>query len=730
MMFPISDEKVGVAMFKEATDLLQEYFGYDSFRPGQDSVIQYTLSSHNSLAIMPTGGGKSICYQIPGLMLDGTAIVISPLISLMKDQVDALTSLGIPATYINSSLTQAEQDDRLQQLRKGNYQFLYIAPERLESAAFMNTLSSIPLALIAFDEAHCISQWGHDFRPSYRSVVATLKQIPSLPVMVALTATATKEVIQDIQQLLNINPNYVVNTGFARNNLSFHVVTRQDRTDYISQYVRNRQYDSGIIYTATRKQADQLYDRLEKAGLSVTKYHAGLSEDKRKQAQQAFINEEKLLMIATNAFGMGIDKSNVRYVIHYSMPMNIESYYQEAGRAGRDGEQSDCILLFSRQDIQLQKFLIEQSNLEEHKKAQEYKKLQAMTNYCHTSSCLPTFILDYFQDPSERIDCGSCSNCQHDGERADRTKEAQMVLSCVKRMGERFGAGLVAKVLKGSSDKKVKSFRFDDLTTYGLMRQYTEKEITNFIHFLVAEGYLDAGEDRFPILKLTTAAADVLKGQIQVWMKTGVVKSEAQTDYDEALFEELRQLRRQVAEEKAVPPYVIFSDATLKEICRYLPTSEQEMLVLKGVGAKKFEQYGEIFLEPVSAWLETHEAPPRPPAASVSSALPKKESSSSTGEASHLVSYQAFIDGKTIALIAAERSITERTVLTHLLKAGKEGQPLDWSLFFNEEEEQTIIEARTDSDEQKLKPLKEALPEGYTYDMIRAVLVKNGFMEV
>ncbi|MYL34582.1 DNA helicase RecQ [Pontibacillus yanchengensis] len=585
-------------MLKQAHDILEQYFGFSSFRQGQQQVIEHILQGQNTLGIMPTGGGKSICYQIPGLVEEGTALIISPLISLMKDQVDSLTSLGISATYINSSLSSEEQFERLRNASNGQYDFVYVAPERFDSESFLRSLRSTRLSLIAFDEAHCISQWGHDFRPSYRSVVRNIQRLGTLPPIVALTATATKEVTRDIQQLLSISEKCVVNTGFARDNLHFRIVKGKEKHDFIQDYVRSRPNESGIIYASTRKDVDRLHQWLTKEGYLVDKYHAGLTEDERKEAQNSFIQEETTIMVATNAFGMGIDKSNVRYVIHYALPMNIESYYQEAGRAGRDGEPSDCILLFSAKDIQLQKFLIEQSLMEEDKKSVEYQKLQQMINYCHTDRCLQEYMLSYFKDPFEHPPCEKCSNCLHEGELKDITKEAQMILSCTKRMDERFGSGLVAKVLKGSKSQKVMDGRFQKLSTYGLLSHLTEKEITQIIQFLVAEGYLSVGEGKFPLLRLTSESLSVLKGEVTVSMlieSTAVAVREE--NYDEDMFENLRILRKSIAEEHNIPPYIVFSDATLKELCKYQPKTKEEMLQIKGIGEKKFEQYGQIFLE-------------------------------------------------------------------------------------------------------------------------------------
>ncbi|RWZ58878.1 DNA helicase RecQ [Halobacillus fulvus] len=720
-------------MMEQAERLLQTYYGFPSFRPGQEQAIGQVLKQKSTLAVMPTGGGKSLCYQIPGLTLSGTAIIISPLISLMKDQVDALTAYGIAATYINSSLTAEEQRQRMHDMEQGRYQFVYVAPERFDSSHFLSTIGQIELSLIAFDEAHCISQWGHDFRPSYRSIVQTLFQIPNLPVLMALTATATQEVIEDIKRLLDIEDDSVVNTGFARENLAFRIIKGRDKRDFISEYIRSRPDDAGIIYTATRKDADFLEQFLERQGVKVGKYHAGMSEKQRKERQTEFVQDKLTTIVATNAFGMGIDKSNVRYVIHYSMPMNIESYYQEAGRAGRDGEPGDCVLLFSGQDIHLQRFLIDQSPAEE-KKKDEYAKLQAMINYCHTHMCLQQYILEYFQDPRSSEPCGQCSNCTHAGQEQDMTREAQMVLSCVKRMGERFGTGLTAKVLRGSSDQKVKQFRFDQLSTYGLLSHYTEKQLTQFINFLTAEGYLTPGKDRYPKLQLTNEALSVLKGERPVVMLVEATKtkrskaSQQEESYNEEYFASLRELRKEIAQEAGLPPYVIFSDSTLKDFTIYLPGTKSEMMAIKGVGQQKWEKYGEQFLERIRPWSEVA-GTSKPAVDADLQPSPAPVSSPNAEGPSHHISYKMWSEEeKSIREIANARDLSPLTIETHLFKRAQEIDDFDWSPWINEEQEQKILAEYEELEEKKLKPLKENLPEDYSYFMIKAALYKHHVM--
>ncbi|MEK4523542.1 DNA helicase RecQ [Psychrobacillus sp. FSL W7-1493] len=586
-------------MLENATQLLQEYYGYDSFREGQEKVINYVMNGKSSLCVMPTGGGKSLCYQIPSLLLDGTTIVISPLISLMKDQVDTLLQAGIPATFINSTLSSEEVRETMEEVLNGQYRMLYIAPERLESQAFLNQLKKVKVPLIAVDEAHCISQWGHDFRPSYRAIHRLKDVFTEQPVVLALTATATPAVRDDICRLLQIRDENTVITGFARSNLSFSVVLGQDKNKFLKEFIKKNAQEVGIIYAATRKTVDLLYDLLNKAGVKAAKYHAGLPEAFRNKEQERFLTDEAQVMVATNAFGMGIDKSNVRYVIHYQLPKNMESYYQEAGRAGRDGLPSECVVLYASQDVQTQRFLIDQA-LDRDRIPQELEKLQGMVDYCHTENCLQQYIVQYFGEPNGDI-CGQCGNCTDSREMQDVTKEVQMVLSCVVRMGQRFGKTITAQVLTGSENKKVIEFGFQKLSTYGILKAQSLKEVLGLMEFMIAEGLLLVNQGSMPTIYISDAGKEVLLGKRKIMRKgVAVTKQIAKND---PLFEGLRVLRKKIADEAGVPPFVIFSDKTLQDMCVKRPQTEDELLDVHGVGANKRDKYGQAFLEEILRYI-------------------------------------------------------------------------------------------------------------------------------
>ncbi|EMW5442341.1 DNA helicase RecQ [Enterococcus faecium] len=575
-------------------DLLKQYFGYDEFRPGQKEIIQKVIDQENVLGIMPTGSGKSICYQLPALLLDGLTVVVSPLISLMKDQVDAANQLGIPATFINSSLDGYETARRFQEIDRQQYRLLYIAPERFIMPDFIQAMKRWNVRMIAIDEAHCISQWGHDFRPSYLQMANQLDQMPNRPVIVALTATATVQVAADIKRLLKIPENNHIQTGFERENLRFQVIKDQKKEQYLIEYLKINKNQSGIIYAATRKEVDRLYHLLKKFDFSVGRYHGGLNENERTEMQEAFLYDRLQLIVATNAFGMGRNKSNVRFVIHYQIPGSLEAYYQEAGRAGRDGLSSEAILLFSPQDIQVQKFFIQQSQREEGQKQKEYEKLKAMTEYVYIESCLQQYILNYFGETSSP--CNRCGNCLDDREIVEVTTEAQMVLSCLKRMGENYGKQMLMKVLAGSKEQKLQALGFGHLSTYGLMKNQSQKETMQLIEYLISNGYLLTINGEYPVLKVTERGIQVLKGQESVYRKEPKKVQQLSDEETDTLFEVLRELRTDLASEAGVPPYVVFSDSTLKEMSRIRPSSRLEMLQIKGVGQSKLDKYGEAFL--------------------------------------------------------------------------------------------------------------------------------------
>lgn len=587
-------------MLNKARQILQKFYGYEDFRPGQKKVVESLLNRNDTVAIMPTGAGKSICFQIPALLFEGVTLVISPLISLMKDQVDSLRQLGIAAVYINSSVSKAQLYKDLQNISAGFYKIIYIAPERLTSEYLPDSFKNLNISMVAVDEAHCLSQWGHDFRPSYRNILNFTNSLRIKPIISAFTATATPEVKTDIINLLGLKQPNVFVTGFDRPNLYFSVLRGEVKDKFVIDYVKKHQDEAGIIYVGTRKDVDALQVLLEIKGIKAGRYHAGMTDEERNQMQEDFLYDNLSVMVATNAFGMGIDKPNVRYVIHYNMPKNMEAYYQEAGRAGRDGLSGNCILLYSPQDTQLQKFLISKSTESEIRQQLEYKRLQSMVDYCHTPQCLRAFILHYFGEFDVEEHCDNCSNCKLEGELIDITIDAQKVLSCVYRMHERFGVKMIAEVLKGSKSAKVKQFNFERLSTYGLMKERKLKDISDLILRLSAMQYLDITESQYPVVTLNKLSWQVLRGQKKVWQKMVIVKkAKAKGE----LFEALRSLRKELATKEKLPPYMIFSDATLTQMATDKPTDLELMKNIRGVGEFKLQKYGEEFLTVIKSYI-------------------------------------------------------------------------------------------------------------------------------
>lgn len=619
--------------------VLKQYFGYDSFREGQEELIDSLLAGQDIFGIMPTGAGKSLCYQIPALMFRGITLVISPLISLMKDQVAALNQAGVYAAYLNSSLTQGQYFKALDFAKRGKYKIIYVAPERLLTDSFMDFAVHADISFVSVDEVHCVSQWGQDFRPSYLKIVEFISRLPVRPVVGAFTATATQPVREDVTRILKLHDPHIVTTGFDRNNLYFEVRTAKDKMAQVMRLLQEHEGESGIIYCITRKLVEEVYEALKARGIAVTKYHAGLSDEERRMNQDDFIYDRCSLMVATNAFGMGIDKPDVRFVIHYNMPKNMESYYQEAGRAGRDGEPSSCILLYSGQDVRTNQFFIENNRENEELSeteleeviAKDRERLKKMTYYCYTKDCLREYMLGYFGEPAKGY-CGNCSNCLQNYEEVDVSKYARIMLCCIEECRERYGVTTILETLHGSRSEKVLRYRLNENSYYATATDISMERLRQIVKQLLAKGYLNQTDDEYGLLKLTERSYDItVKGEqimlklpkekepvtverrVQLKTKSSIGRRAASNNPQ--LYELLRSLRNETAKNMKVPAYVVFTDKTLQEMSTYLPVTRDEMLEISGVAQAKYEKYGELFMNVIREYKEQHEQEHKMPTA-------------------------------------------------------------------------------------------------------------------
>lgn len=708
----------------KAIDVLKKYFGYDDFRDSQEEIIDTIMNGRDVLALMPTGSGKSLCYQIPAMLMDGLTVVISPLISLMKDQVDTLNQIGIPSTYINSSLDFDEINNRTNSLFSGYYKLVYIAPERLAMPFFIDTLSQLKVSQLAVDESHCISQWGHDFRPDYRLISEMIKKFRERPVVTAFTATATENCAHDIIKQLDLKNPLIRINSFDRPNIRFEVIETRDKDSELISLIKNGV--STIIYCATRKQVDNLFSYLKEEGFNVGKYHAGMSSEERDESQNKFLNDECDIMIATLAFGMGIDKPDIRKIIHYNMPKSMENYYQEAGRGGRDGLPCDATLLFSPQDIIIQKIIMQNDVNQE----ENYKKLDKMVDYCRSTNCLRKIILNYFNEfPKE--DCSNCSSCNTEFDEMDVLLEAKKIISCIYRMNQGFGINLTVDVLTGSNTKRIKQLGFNSISTYGIMSEYKKDDVFEIINFLLTEEYIGQTSGQYPTLFLNGKSSKLLKSNEPLLMKykkhiethTKKVMTTSDsielTEAGEELFEIIRNWRLNMSKSLSLPPFVIFGNQTINSLIELLPKNHDELLKVKGIGELKAEAYGDELLKLISEYADEEKVYTIKTEKKVIKAPPKGKLRTPTA----LESYRLYKIGLSPEEIASQRELTTETILRHLYACMQDGLDLDLSRFMDESQREEILNAIEKVGYDRLKPIKEIVSEEISYIQIRMVLL-------